>query len=63
MGGKNDYFARHTIGMFKDICNYLGMTCVEAIVAPGMNSANSVRESAHVLESARAAGMKIMKTN
>jgi multimeric flavodoxin WrbA len=63
MGGRNDYFARHTIGMFRDICNYLGMTCVETIIAPGMNGNNSVRESTPVLESARAAGSKIMNQN
>jgi len=60
MGGKNGHFARHTIGMFKDICNYLGMTCIETIVATGMRETNSVRESAHMLESARAIGMRIV---
>ncbi|MCK4567353.1 MAG: NAD(P)H-dependent oxidoreductase, partial [Candidatus Thorarchaeota archaeon] len=63
MGGGNEHYARHTIGMFKDICNYLGMTFVEAVVASGMNSKNSVRESASTLESARAAGIRIMDQN
>lgn len=60
MGGGNEHYARHTIGMFKDICNYLGMTYVETIVASGMNSKNSVQESASTLESARTAGIRIM---
>jgi multimeric flavodoxin WrbA len=29
MGGNNERYAQHIIGMFKDICNYLGMTCYE----------------------------------
>ena len=60
MGGGNEHYARHTIGMFKDICNYLGMTFLETVVAPGMNGKNSVRESSRTLESARAAGIRIM---
>ncbi len=58
-----EHYARHIIGMFKDICKYLGMTFVEAVVTPGMNSKNSVRESAHMLESAHAAGVRIMDQN
>ncbi|MFW9808950.1 MAG: flavodoxin family protein [Candidatus Thorarchaeota archaeon] len=63
MGGGNDHYARHTVGMFKDICNYLGMTCIEAVIAPGMNGKTSVRENSHILESARTAGIKVMKEN
>ncbi len=63
MGGEDEHYARHIIGMFKDICNYLGMTFVEAVVATGMNSKNSVRESTSTLESARAAGIRIMDQN
>ncbi|MHA2178689.1 MAG: flavodoxin family protein [Candidatus Thorarchaeota archaeon] len=58
MGGGNDHYARHTVGMFRDICNYLGMTCAETVVAPGMNGRNSVRENSRILESARTAGIR-----
>ena len=61
MGGGNDHYARHTVGMLKDICNYLGMICIEAVVAPGMNGRNSVHENSRILESARTAGIKVMK--
>ncbi|MFW9963552.1 MAG: flavodoxin family protein [Candidatus Sifarchaeia archaeon] len=61
MGGGNEQYARHTIGMIKDICNYLGMKYTETVVAPGMNGFGSVRESTRVIESARAVGMRIMK--
>jgi multimeric flavodoxin WrbA len=60
MGGGDDHYARHTIGMIKDICNYLGMDYIETVIAPGMNGRGSVRESNRAIESARAAGMRIM---
>ncbi|MFW9968187.1 MAG: flavodoxin family protein [Candidatus Thorarchaeota archaeon] len=63
MGGGNDHYARHTVGMFKDICNYLGMTCIESVVAPRMNGRNAVRENSRILETARTAGSKVMKDN
>ncbi len=63
MGGRNDHFARHTVGMFNDICNYLGMTCIETIVVTGMNGKTAARESSRVLEIAKAAGKKIMTQN
>ncbi|MGY5864442.1 MAG: flavodoxin family protein [Candidatus Thorarchaeota archaeon] len=63
MGGGNDHYARHTVGMFKDICNYLGMICIETVVAPGMNGRSAVRENSRVLESARSAGIRVMKDN
>ncbi len=60
MGGGDENYAQHTIGMIKDICNYLGMKYLETVVAAGMNGRSSVRENTRVLESARAAGMRIM---
>ncbi|MBY8998817.1 MAG: flavodoxin family protein [Candidatus Thorarchaeota archaeon] len=60
MGGKDDHYARHTVGMIKDICNYLGMQYIETVIAPGMNGRGSVRESSRAIESARLAGMRIM---
>jgi multimeric flavodoxin WrbA len=56
MGGNNDYYAGHTIGMFKDICSYLGMECMEVIVASGMTGAKSVQEDLRLIESAKVAG-------
>ncbi|MHA2265396.1 MAG: flavodoxin family protein [Candidatus Thorarchaeota archaeon] len=63
MGGGNDLYARHTVGMFKDICSYLGMTCIETVVAPGMNGRTAVRENSLILDSARTAGVRVMKDN
>jgi multimeric flavodoxin WrbA len=60
MGGGNGHYARHIIGMIEDICNYLGMTLVDTVLAPGMIGRSSARESSYVMDSARAAGMRIM---
>jgi len=60
MGGNNDHYARHTIGMFKDICNYLGMVCVEAVVAPRMTGRRSAQENVRLLEQAREAGTNVL---
>ena len=59
MGGRNEYYARHTVGMFKDICNYLGMECLETVVAPGMTGINSAQENTSLSEEAKEAGSNI----
>jgi multimeric flavodoxin WrbA len=59
MGGHDEYYARHTIGMFEDICRYLGMQHLQTIVTPGMNGKGSVRDFPEYLELARTAGMQV----
>jgi multimeric flavodoxin WrbA len=63
MGGRDEHYARHTVGMFKDICNYLGMECIEAIVAPGMTGRRSVQEKTQLLDAAKEAGVKVTNHN
>jgi multimeric flavodoxin WrbA len=58
MGGGNSHYAKHTIGMFEEICKYLGMDHVESIIAPGMNGVGSVSESLHTIQNAREAGIR-----
>ncbi|MFW9966675.1 MAG: flavodoxin family protein [Candidatus Thorarchaeota archaeon] len=58
MGGGNAHYARHTVGMFEEICRYLGMEHIESIIAPGMNGRGSVRESLNTIQNAREAGMR-----
>ncbi len=62
MGGGNSHYARHIVGMMKDVCNYLGMELIETVVATGMNGKNSVRENTRILENGRTAGLKVMRT-
>ena len=59
MGGRDEHYARHTVGMFKEICNYLGMTFVEAIVAPAMTGRTSAQENTRLLETTREVGASI----
>ena len=56
MGGRDAHYARHTVGMFKDICNYLGMECLEVVVAPGMTGLRSAQENFRLLRTAKDAG-------
>ena len=58
MGGGNSHYARHTVGMFEEICRYLGMDHVESIIAPGMNGRGSIRESVNMIQNAREAGIR-----
>lgn len=62
MGGRDSRYARHAIGMMKDICNYLGMEFVESVVAPGMDERTSAKGDNHLLEDARIAGLKVMRS-
>jgi multimeric flavodoxin WrbA len=59
MGGKNEQYSRHVVGMLEDISNYLGMEFYASIIAPGMNGKGVVRESKRHLDQARDLGAKI----
>ena len=61
MGGGNEHYARHVLGMLEDICNYLGMEMVSSIVTPGMTRKGSVRESMRYIEMARDAGARAVR--
>jgi multimeric flavodoxin WrbA len=63
MGGGNEHYARHIVGMLEDICNYLGMHLIRTVVAPGMNGTGSVRENSRILHMARQAGQEIMMSS
>ncbi len=63
MGGGNDYYARHTIGMFREICDYLGMSYVDQIVATGMNGRNSIHENIEYIKRAREVGINAVKNS
>ncbi len=61
LGGSNDELAQNTIGMFKNIIDYLGMKLVGTIVAPGMRQRGVVRDNKHLLESARLVGIEAVE--
>jgi multimeric flavodoxin WrbA len=58
MGGGDKSDAKHITGMMKDICSYLSMELIESIIAPEMDTRTSAREDRHLLEDARAAGIR-----
>ena len=61
MGGRDEHYARHTIGMFKEICDYLGMICVEVVVAPGMTGRRSAQENLRLIDAAKEVGASVLK--
>ena len=60
LGGSSNY-ARHTIGILTDVCNYLGIELDETILAPGMNGKGAVREKDNLIQKAYNAGQKAIK--
>jgi multimeric flavodoxin WrbA len=56
MGGGHSSYARHTIGMFKDIIPYLGMELIATVLAPGGSRKGAVRDHTDILAMARRAG-------
>ena len=60
LGGSSNY-ARHTIGILTDVCNYLGIELDETILAPGMNHKGAVREKDNLIQKAYNAGQKAIK--
>ena len=56
LGGGHPNYARHTVGMFIDIFNYLDMELFETVLAPGLEERGKVREKKDILEKAYKAG-------
>jgi multimeric flavodoxin WrbA len=61
MGGGNEHYARHIVGMLEDICSYLRMDLIHTLIAPGMNGKSSVKENSRITELARQVGQEIMR--
>jgi multimeric flavodoxin WrbA len=61
--GDHERYARHTIGIFTDVLNYLNMKLFETIVAPGVGRRGEVREKENILKKAYRAGLEIIKKN
>jgi multimeric flavodoxin WrbA len=56
LGGSHERYARHTVGMFEDIFNYLSIDLHEKILAPGFNKRGEVINSVELLKKAYDAG-------
>ena len=56
MGGGSESYARHTIGMFRDIASYLGIDLRASILAPGVSKKGEVQQNKELMEKAYQAG-------
>lgn len=56
MGGGSESYARHTVGMFRDIFDYLGIQHVATVLAPGFGRKGEVKTAHTIMEEARQAG-------
>lgn len=63
MGGGNDFYSRHVVGMFEDISNYLGMEFFDSLIATSMTTRNSASENASLLERAKDLGMMMLDSH
>jgi multimeric flavodoxin WrbA len=60
MGGGNDSYSKHIVGMFEDISNYLGIELYDSLVAPKMTTRKSAGESTSLMEQARNLGKSML---
>ena len=61
LGGSNEKLAQHTIDMFRNIIDYLGMKHAATIVAPSVNQRGVIRDKKHILKTARLAGIDVIE--
>jgi len=52
LGGENERYARHTVGLLEDVFNYLNIELVETILAPGYNRRGEVRKNTDLITKA-----------
>jgi len=62
MGGHDPYYSRHVVGMFEDICKYLGIEFLGSLIAPGMKNIESAKQTTSLIERAEKIGAIIMPT-
>lgn len=56
MGGGSESYARHTVGMLRDVFDYLGIQHVATVLAPGFGKRGEVKTAQTILDLARQAG-------
>jgi multimeric flavodoxin WrbA len=60
LGGGHIRYARHTVGLLKDVFDYLSMELVDMILAPGFNKRGEVRNDISLMNKAHAIGRSII---
>ncbi len=56
LGGGNERYARHTVGLLEDVFNYLNIELIETILAPGYNRRGEVKNNSDLVKKAHDAG-------
>ncbi len=56
LGGGNEKYARHTVGMLTDVLDYLKMELFATVIATGVNRYGAVRKKSNILEKAHNTG-------
>ncbi len=56
MGGGSETYARHTVGMLRDVFEYLGIQHSATVLAPGFGRKGEVKTAHTIMEEARQAG-------
>ncbi|MFX1316456.1 MAG: flavodoxin family protein [Promethearchaeota archaeon] len=59
--GGHERYARHTVGMLKDIFDYLKMDLFETILAPGVNNRGAVSKNTDLMGKAFKVGREIIE--
>ena len=60
LGGEHERYARHTIGLFEDVFDYLSIELVDMILAPGFNNRGEVRNDASLITKAYTIGRNVI---
>ncbi|TFG25887.1 MAG: flavodoxin family protein [Promethearchaeota archaeon] len=56
LGGDHEKYARHTVGILKDVLDYLGIELFETIIALGVNRRGAIGRKSDLMEKAREIG-------
>ena len=61
LGGGHEHYARHTIGLFEDVFDYLNMELFEKLIAPGVMKRGAVSKNKSLMEKAYRVGQDSIK--
>lgn len=61
LGGGSEGYARHTVGMLRDVLSYVGAEHHATILATGTHGLGSARGNRELIEAARVAGREVVK--
>ena len=60
LGGEHERYARHTVGLFKDVIDYLDMELIDMVLAPGFNNRGEVCNDTSLMNKAHTIGRNII---